>query len=137
MPTETLGDVETLELPEKLYILIVNDERLDASAPLFIPFEDVAFACPVFGDYERAHEFIMSPHFDKLATIKEITLEGFIRAGEFPIDVAREQGDEREYFYLVDPKPLHEWHSWDDLGAVYPMRWVAEVLRDAGEPRGE
>ena len=125
MPTAA---AETIELPEKLFILLTYYPELEQAGPLFIPFGDVGFGCPVFGERERAEEFIGSEWVDRTALIKEITLEAFIKAGEYPIDVLREQGDEREYVYMVDPRP-GPWESVEDLGDIFPMRATAEVLR--------
>lgn len=127
VPTET---VATAQLPEKLFILVTHYEQLDLSGPLFIPFGDVGFGCPVFGEKGLAEAFLASPNFDKPAIIKEITLENFIAAGEYPIDHVREQCDEREYVYMVDPRPMHEWGSLEDLGFMIPMDCAAKVLRE-------
>ena len=129
MPTET-QPVETIELPEKLFILVTYYPELKQAGPLFIPFGDVVVGCPVFGERELAEEFMAPEWFDQTALIKEITLESFIKAGEYPIDILREHGDERGYVYMVDPQP-GPWEGVEDLGQMYPMRAIAEVLREA------
>ena len=58
MPTET---VATAELPEKVYILVMYYEQLDMAGPVFIPFDDIGFACPVFGERELAENFSLPP----------------------------------------------------------------------------
>jgi hypothetical protein len=128
MTTET---AETIELPEKLFILLIYYEALKLVGPLFIPFGDVGFGCPVFGERELAEEFLASDNFDAPARIHEITLENFIAAGEYPIDHVREHGDEREYVYMVDPRPMHEWNGLEGVGDLYPMAATAKVLREA------
>src|SRR5215211_3320896 len=129
VPTET-QPVETIELPEKLFILVTYYPELKQARPLFIPFGDVVVGCPVFGERELDEEFMAPEWFDQTALIKEITLESFIKAGEYPIDILREHGDERGYVYMVDPQP-GPWEGVEDLGQMYPMRAIAEVLREA------
>jgi hypothetical protein len=95
-----------------------------------VPLPPVGFGMPVFSDKDLIEAFLASPNVDVPCKVHEITLEHFIRAGEYPIDVAREHGgDDDEYFYIIDPGPLHTWDAVENMGYVIPMRDAAEVLR--------
>ena len=83
----------------------------------------------MFGDRKLAEAFLASPNFDAPGLIKEITLEHFIRAGEYPVDVGKEHED-IEFLYMMDPKPMHEWQTLEDMGYLIPMDAAAELLRE-------
>ena len=39
-----------------------------------------------------------------------------------------DEGD--EYFYMVNPRPWHQWQGVEDMGYMIPMADAAKVLRE-------
>jgi hypothetical protein len=122
-------EAPTVELPEKLYIVLHYGPRYGRVVPLMAPFEGIGFGMPVFSEWDLATEFIASPNADVPCQLHEISMENFVCAGELPIDMAKEHDTENEYFYMVDPRPMHEWDCLENMGFLIPMRDAAEVLR--------
>ena len=117
----TATEPTTAELPERLYSIIHHHPKYGRTVPLVIPFPPIGFGLPVFGEREGVEEFVASPNFDIAYNIKEISLEQFIEAGEYPVDLFKEH-EEGEVFYMIDPSPTHEWDDFENMGLLVPMR---------------
>ena len=124
-----VAQAPTVELPEKLYIVTHHHPMFEATVPLMVPFPPLGFGMPVFSEADLLDGFLASPNVDVPCKAKEITLEHLIRGGEYPINVAKEHNDRAEYFYIIDPGPIHTWDKVENMGYVIPMRVAAEALR--------
>lgn len=133
MTTATMPS-PTAELPKELWIVLAAYEYPapvgNKVGPFLVPFDGLGFGMPVFGDRGLAEKFIADPKFDIPTVLKQVAWEHIIRAGENPIAVIREHGDEDEYFFMFDPRPWGEWQVVEDMGVMLPMDETAKMLRE-------
>ncbi len=126
--TETTAPVLTLETP--FYVITHYHPEAAMVAPVLLPLEGIGFGLPVFTERDLAEEFVASPNVDVPVAIEKVSLEHLIRTGEGPVAAAKEHDTENECFYMVDPRPDHEWDRVESLGTMWPMQALAEALRE-------